>query len=93
MSNGDLLIEEIKTLPDDYMGEVLDFVGYLKGKAEKKQNGCPICDQYRDPQTGELRFNAEVTVAFEEGDAMLRGDIPTEWHKSVDDLDKVLYLD
>jgi hypothetical protein len=29
MSNAELLIEEIKTLPDDYVAEALDFVGYL----------------------------------------------------------------
>jgi len=38
-------------------------------------NGCPLCAGYRDPQTGEPRFNAETIAAFEEGDAMLRGEI------------------
>ena len=86
MSNVELLIEEIKTLPDDYAGEVLDFVGYLKRKAGKKQEGCPICAQYRDPETGELPFNADVIAAFDEGDAMLRGDIPAKWYNSLDEM-------
>jgi len=97
MSNAELLIEEIKTLPENYTAVVLDFVGYLKNKAAKKQadvtsEDCPICAQYRDPVTGELRFNAETIAAFEEGDAMLRGEIPAKWHTSLDDLDKILGL-
>ena len=92
MSNAELLIEEIKTLPDDYAAEVLDFVGYLKEKAVKRQEGCPICAKYRDPITGEPRFNAETIAAFEEGDAMLRGEIPATWHKSLEDLEKMLEL-
>ena len=101
MSLAELLIEEIKTLPEDYTTEVLDFVGYLKAKAAKKNSdvnsadnstGCPICAKYRDPVTGEPRFNAETLAAFEEGDAMLRGEIPAKWHTSLDDLDKILGL-
>jgi hypothetical protein len=92
MSNAELLIEEIKTLPEDYAAEVLDFVGYLKEKAARRQKGCPICAKHRDPVTGELRFNAETIAAFEEGDAMLRGEIPAKWHNSLEDLDKMLEL-
>jgi len=92
MSNAELLIEEIKTLPEDYTAEVLDFVGYLKEKAAKNQKECPICAKHRDPVTGELRFNAETIAAFEEGDAMLRGEIPAKWHTSLEDLDKMLEL-
>jgi len=92
MSNAELLIEEIKTLPEDYAAEVLDFVGYLKEKAAKRQEGCPICAKHRDPVTGEPRFNAETIAAFEEGDAMLRGEIPATWHKSLEDLEKMLEL-
>ncbi|GHV72840.1 hypothetical protein AGMMS49940_01420 [Spirochaetia bacterium] len=33
MSNAELLFKEIEGLPDHYMGEILDFVGYLKHKA------------------------------------------------------------
>jgi hypothetical protein len=86
MSNAELLIEEIKTLPDDYAAEALDFVGYLKEKAAKRQTGCPICAKHRDSETGELRFNAETIAAFEEGDAMLRGEIPAKWYKSLDEM-------
>ena len=56
------------------------------------QEECPICAKHRDPVTGELRFNAETIAAFEEGDAMLRGEIPVKWHTSLDDLDKMLGL-
>jgi len=90
MSNTELLIEEIKSLPDIYTIEVLDFVGYLKEKAAKYQPDCSICAQYRDPKTGEPLYNAETLAAFKEGDAMLNGDIPAKWHNSIEDLDKIL---
>jgi hypothetical protein len=56
------------------------------------EGGCPICAANRDPVTGEELFNAETIAAFEEGDAMLRGDIPANWHHSLEDLDKMLGL-
>ena len=103
MSNAELLIEEIKTLPENYTAVVLDFVGYLKNKAAKKQadilsadvtsGECPICAQHRDPVTGELRFNAETIAAFEEGDAMLRGEIPAKWYNSLDEMMAALDAD
>jgi hypothetical protein len=33
MSDTELLLKEIEGLPANYMGEILDFVGYLKHKA------------------------------------------------------------
>jgi hypothetical protein len=86
MPNAETLIEEIKTLPDAYIAEALDFVGYLKEKAAKYETGCPICAKHRDPVTGEPRFNAETIAAFEEGDAMLRGEIPTKWYNSLEEM-------
>ena len=96
MSNAELLIEEIKNLPEDSTSEVLDFVGYLKEKAAKQreaaENGlyaeweCPLCAKYRDPVTGEPRFNAETITDMEEGDAMLRGEIPAKWYASLDEM-------
>ena len=56
------------------------------------EDECPICAKHRDPETGELRFNSETMAAIEEGDAMLRGEIPTKWYNSLAemmaDLDK-----
>jgi len=71
----DLLIEEIKTLPESYTAEVLDFVGYLKSKAAKQET-CPICAKLRDPVTGEPLYNAETKAAIKEVDDMLAGKIP-----------------
>jgi hypothetical protein len=94
MPVAELLIEEIKTLPANRMAEVLDFVGYLKEKDARNADdsrretgeGCPICAAHRDPVTGEERFNAETIAAFEEGDAMLRGEIPAKWYNSADEM-------
>jgi len=49
-------------------------------------NGCPICARHRDPETGELRFNAETRAAIEEGDAKLRGDIPAKRYSSLQEM-------
>ena len=71
---------------------VLTFTPTAGQKADTETDDCPLCARYRDPKTGELRFNAETEAAFEEGDAMLRGEKPANWHRSIDDLDKVLGL-
>jgi len=98
MSDAELLIKEIKTLPASRIAEVLDFVEFIKQKDAQSDvqsaevEECPICAKHRDPETGELRFNAETIAAFEEGDAMLRGEKPAKWHSSLEDLDKILGL-
>jgi len=78
MSDAELLIEEIRTLPKGRVAEVLDFVEFLKQKETRN--------------TEEPRFNAETIAAFKEGDAMLSGEIPATWHKSLEDLNKMLDL-
>ena len=86
MSNAELLIEEIKTLPDDYAAEVLDFVGYLKEKAAKRQKGCPLCEKHRDPETGELHYNAEVMAGMREVEHMIAGKTPAKWYNSLEEM-------
>ena len=54
--------------------------------ASDDESVCPICAKYRDPETGELPFNAETVAAFEEGDAMLRGEIPAKRFSSFDEM-------
>ena len=99
MSDAELLIEEIKTLPASRVAEVRDFVEFIKQKENQtddswfeKGEECPICAKHRDPKTGEPRFNAETIAAIKEGDAMLRGEIPAKWYSSLEemlvDLDK-----
>ncbi|MDR0330270.1 MAG: DUF2281 domain-containing protein [Chitinispirillales bacterium] len=107
MTTTELLIEEIRALPPSRVGEVLDFVEFLKSRETRAaeagnagelwfENGseCPICAGHRYPATreGEPRFNAETVTAFKEGDAMLMGKAPANWHSSVEDLDKMLGL-
>jgi len=53
---------------------------------ETAGENCPICAKHQDPITGELRFNAETIAAFEEGDAMLRGEIPAKWYNSLEEM-------
>ena len=47
---------------------------------------CPICAAHRDPVTGEELFNAETLAALEEGDAIMRGEIPAKWYDSTDEM-------
>ena len=53
---------------------------------------CPICANYRDPVTGNPRYNAETVAAIEEGMAISRGDIPAKRFNSLaemlEDLDR-----
>lgn len=37
MSIADLVYEQVKTLPDPVAREVLDFIGYLRGRAERRE--------------------------------------------------------
>jgi hypothetical protein len=78
MSQTELLMKEIASLPPQYVGEVIDFVGYLKHKAVQTEGICPLCAEYTDPETGELRFNEETLAAMREGDAILNGEIPAK---------------
>jgi hypothetical protein len=47
---------------------------------------CPLCAKYRDPETGELRPNAETAAAIREGRAMMRGEIPSKRFHSLDEV-------
>ena len=88
MSDAELLIEEIKTLPVSRVSEVLDFVEFIKRKeAENADTSeCPICAKHRDPETGELHFNAEVMAGMQEVEDMISGKIPTKWYNSLDEM-------
>ena len=94
MSDAELLIKEIKTLPLNRVAEVLDFVEFIKQKESRitENSDCPLCAKHRDLATGELLFNAQTIAAIEEGDAMIRGDIKAKRYNSLNemlaDLDK-----
>jgi len=63
------------------------FVEFLKQK--EVQEDCPLCAKYRDPETGELRFNAETEAVIKEVDDMLAGKIPSTL-KSFNSLEEML---
>ena len=97
MSNAEMLIEEIKTLPASRMAEVLDFVTHIKKEEScktennddswfEKGEECPICAKHRDPETGELRFNAETIAGMKEVDDMIEGKIPAKWYNSLEEM-------
>ncbi|WP_010253707.1 hypothetical protein [Treponema primitia] len=80
MSNTERLIQEIETLPPSDVEKVVDFVGYLKSKSAKPDYVCPICGK------SEHTPNAETIAALEEGDAILRGEIPAKGYHSAEEL-------
>ena len=47
---------------------------------------CPLCEKYRDPVTGELRYNAETMAGMQEVEDMIEGKIPTKWYSSLDEM-------
>jgi len=87
------LYKVINSLPDDYTSQVIDFVSYLKTKAERQagimSEGCPICAKLRDSETGEEQFNAETKAGIKEVDDMLAGKIPNTL-KSFNTLEEML---
>ena len=71
------LLDEIKSLPEDYTVEIFNFIGYLKAKAAR-QCECPICANSTP--------NAQTIAAIQEGRAMMRGEIPAKWYNSLEEM-------
>jgi hypothetical protein len=55
MSDAELLLKEIEGLPVNYMGEILDFVGYLKHKAPPVTKA-PVVNPYKAAEQEEAEF-------------------------------------
>ena len=72
---------------------ILTFTPVAETKSETG-NGCPICEKHRDPETGELRFNAKTIAGMQEVEDIISGKIPAKWYNSLDemliDLDVIL---
>ena len=71
------LLDEIKSLPEDYTVEIFNFISYLKAKAAK-QSECPICTNSTP--------NAQTIAAIQEGRAMMRDEIPAKWYNSLEEM-------
>jgi hypothetical protein len=76
MSDAELVINEVRTLSPDCLREVLDFIGYIKLK-HSRETGIGA----EDPTP-----NALTIAAMEEGDAMLRGEIPANRFNSFEEM-------
>jgi hypothetical protein len=88
MSDAELLMKEISALPADCIIEVLDFVGYLKQKRSKEtapgiDGACSLAHMP----------NAATIAAIQEGDAMLKGEIPANRYHSLDEMLEALHSD
>jgi hypothetical protein len=95
MSNTELLMKEAQTVPADFVDEVIDFIRFIKQKAPKAggqerlltpeefEAGIMECPMDHTP-------NAGTIAAMEEGDAILRGEIPAKWHSTPEELFKDL---
>jgi hypothetical protein len=97
MSVAELLIEEIKTLPENRAAQVLDFVKHIKQEESNKTDDswfekgeeCPFCAAYRDPVTGNPLYKPEVYASMQETEDMLSGKIPSTL-KHFNSLDEML---
>ena len=89
-ANRRLIIQVPSEVPLGRM--IITYTPVVKTQESDYVGECPECAKHRNPETGELRFNAETIAAFKEGDAMLAGEIPAKWYNSLDemleDLDK-----
>jgi hypothetical protein len=83
MTETELLIKEIHTLPTNCVTEVLDFVGFLKQKQSSLgiDGECPL----------DHTPNAVTLAAIEEGRAMMRGEIPANRFNSLEEMLKALH--
>jgi len=63
---------------------ILSFTPAAKA-ASGEADDCPLCAKYRNPETGALRYNAKVLTAMEESKAIMRGEVPAKWYKSIDE--------
>jgi hypothetical protein len=80
MSDTELLVKEVQSLPPGCLREVLDFVGYLQQKyardTENRQDHAP---------------NAVTMAAIEEGRAMMQGEIPANRFNSLEEMLEALH--
>jgi hypothetical protein len=62
--------------------EAVDFI-HLNTPIERAEapdnDNCPLCARYYEP-------NEQTIAAFEEGDAMERGEIPAKWYHSAEEM-------
>ncbi|GHV96230.1 hypothetical protein AGMMS50293_25500 [Spirochaetia bacterium] len=82
-----LTIDVPQEVPAGMAQVIIRFPVLAEVSSSVPENGdeCPLCAVYKEP-------NEETIAAFEEGDAMLRGEKPAVWHHSLEDLDKMLGL-
>ena len=67
-------------------------LAFTPASEHASEDDCPICAKLRDPETGALPYNAKVLAAMEETKAIMRGEIPTKWYKSIEEAREDLEL-
>ena len=91
-----LIIDVPKEVPAGRAQVIIKFPVKEGGQTEESDNSwfengeeCPICAKYRDPVTGELRFNTETMAGLQEVKDMIAGKIPNTL-KSFSSLNEML---
>jgi hypothetical protein len=88
MSNAELIYEEVKTLPENRVAQVLDFVKHIKQEEatqdESTNNDC-IYGEDCPLHAENPPFNAKVLAAIAEGDAIFKGEKPAKWYTSLEE--------
>jgi hypothetical protein len=76
MSDAELLLKEIKDLPSGYMGEVLDFVGYLKQKQRPAEAAYSASSTPRTLEEAKKEAAAKATDPERKPFSSLIGSLP-----------------
>ncbi|GHV34904.1 hypothetical protein AGMMS4952_27280 [Spirochaetia bacterium] len=58
---------------------VIRFPDPAEAEEPRSEDGCPLCAIYKEP-------NEETIAAFEEGEAMMRGEIPSPTFHSLEEV-------
>jgi hypothetical protein len=92
MSDTELLIKEVQSLPPRCLREVLDFAGYLRQKYAQDTENAGIDGEYPGPKVRlDHTPNAVTRAAIEEGRAMMRGEIPANRFNSLEEMLEALH--
>ena len=59
---------------------------FIDTAASTDTDECPECAKYRDPGTGELRFNAETMAGMQEVEDMISMKVPAKWYNSLEEM-------
>ncbi|GHV14816.1 hypothetical protein FACS189491_11530 [Spirochaetia bacterium] len=74
-----LTIDVPREIPAGRMQVIIQFPDPAEAVEQRSEDECPLCAIYKEP-------NEETIAAIEEGEAMMRGEIPSPTFHSLEEL-------